>query len=37
MAFWNKRATRHDALDADHGHRWVMLRITLQGSPIPAA
>jgi alpha-ketoglutarate-dependent taurine dioxygenase len=37
MAFWNKRATRHDALDVDHGHRWVMLRITLQGSPIPAA
>jgi alpha-ketoglutarate-dependent taurine dioxygenase len=37
MAFWNKRATRHDALDAHHGHRRVMQRITLQSSPIPAA
>ncbi len=35
MAFWDNRATWHCAMNDYHGHRRLMHRITVQGSPFP--
>ena len=37
LAFWDNRATWHNALNDHHGHCRLMHRITVQGSAIPAA
>lgn len=35
LAFWDNRATWHYALNDYHGHRRLLHRITVRGSPIP--
>ena len=37
VAFWDNRATMHRALDDCYGHRRIMHRITVQGTPLKAA
>ena len=37
VAFWDNRATMHCALDDCYGHRRIMHRITVEGTPLQAA